>query len=79
MQGLQADRLITVLEGILQELKESNRIAKEGNESFYKEQQIIEEQVDDAIGHAKNTNNNLNAIGRRIQQHDETFRAEDED
>lgn len=67
--------LIDVLKDIHFELKRANElreieneIMREGNKSFYQEQQILEETVDDAIGHAKNINNNFNALNRKVEE-----------
>lgn len=67
--------LIDILKAIHFELKRSNELTETSNEitrkmheSFFQEQRIIEGDIDDAIGQARNVNNNFNALNRKIDQ-----------
>lgn len=66
--------LVTILKDIWIELRRSNELTETSNEltrkmheSFFQEQKIIEEDIDDAIGQAKNVNNNFNALNRKLE------------
>lgn len=70
--------LINILKDIHFELKRANELTETSNEltrkmheSFFQEQKIIEDDIDDAIGQARNVNNNFNALNRKIESGDE--------
>lgn len=67
--------LIKVLRDIHIELRrsnelheQSNKISKEGNESFYKEQAINREIEEEALSNARNLNNNFKALKRKVEK-----------
>lgn len=77
-ESIFSTELINILKAIHFELRRANELTETSNEltlqmhkSFFQEQKIIDEGIDEAIGQTRNINHNFQAVNRKIEPEDE--------